>query len=83
MSVPTLKEMLENMKSAMSNRDLSDDYIKANYPNCCTRDEAAYGEWSKGITMIPCNWVYPYLVALAEDDRLSAIVKEVEEEMED
>ena len=82
MAVPTLKEMVENMEKAMSKWDLSDDFIKSNYKNCETRDDVAYGEWSKGITMIPCNWVYPYLKALSEDERLSGMVECVEEEME-
>lgn len=57
-----LEEMLNEMKEKMSNRDLSDDYLREN--NCSTRDEIGIGEYSYGITMIPCKWVYSYLEEL-------------------
>ena len=73
MSVPTLKEMVENMEKAMSRWNLSDEYLQ-NHGKCY----AAYGEWSYGISMIPCDWVYPYLKALSEDERLSSIIESIE-----
>ena len=79
MSTPTLKEMIENMEKAMSMWDLSDEYLKTH--NHVTREEAAYGEWSYGISMIPCGLVYPYLKALSEDERLSGMVESIEMEM--
>ena len=57
-----LEEMLNEMKEKMRNRDLSDDYLREN--NCSTRDEIGIGEYSYGITMVPCKWVYPYLEEL-------------------
>ena len=79
MATPTLKEMVETMEKAMSTWDLSDEYLAAH--NQETREEAAYGEWSYGISMVPCDWVYPYLKALSEDERLSGMVECIEKEM--
>lgn len=78
MSKPTLKEMLKNMDTVMNNRDLSDDYL-AKHGNM-TREDAAYGDWSYGITMVPCSWVYPYLEVIVDlKDSLEDGLKDCEE----
>jgi hypothetical protein len=55
--------MLEEMEAKMSSRDLSDDYLEEHKNS--TREEIGIGEYAYGITMIPCSWVYPYLVKLS------------------
>ena len=73
-----LHEMLKEMEEKMNRFDLSDDYLQANgHP---TRQ---IGEYGYGVSMVPCDWVYPYLQALATDERLSGIVEAVEEMMEE
>lgn len=57
-----LDYFLEEMENKMGNRDLSDDYLREH--NLSTREEIGIGEYAYGITMIPCSWVYPYLVKL-------------------
>lgn len=59
-----LKELLNEMKEKMNNKDLSDHYLSEH--NCSTRDEIGIGEYYYGITMLPCSWVYPYLKELKE-----------------
>ena len=68
-----LKKLLKEMKEAMSRYDLSDDYLKAHHA-----ETRKIGEFSYGIASVPCDWVYPYLHALATDERLSDIVENVE-----
>lgn len=57
-----LEKLLEEMEEKMNNKDLSDDYLLEN--NCSTRDRIGIGEYSYGIVMVPCSWVYPYLEEL-------------------
>lgn len=57
-----LDYFLEEMEDKMRKYDLSDHYLSEH--DCSTRDEIGIGEYSYGITMIPCKWVYPYLVKL-------------------
>lgn len=57
-----LDYILREMEEKMHNRDLSDDYLREH--NLSTREEIGIGEYAYGITMIPCKWVYPYLVKL-------------------
>lgn len=59
-----LNELLEDMEIKMRNRDLSDSYLSG--CGASTRDEIGIGEYSYGITMIPCSWVYPYLKELKQ-----------------
>ena len=59
-----LHELLNEMKEKMRNRDLSDEYLREH--DCSTRNEIGIGEYSYGITMIPCSWIYPYLEELRQ-----------------
>lgn len=56
----TLDELLEEMKINMQNRDLSDDYLEEH--DRLTRTDIGVGEYAYGITMVPCEWVYYYLI---------------------
>ena len=68
-----LKEMLDLMEKAIGRYELSDDYREAHgYP------KKHIGEYQYGVSMVPCDWVYPYLKVLATDERLSEIVKEID-----
>ena len=69
-----LKELVAEMKKAMDRYDLSEDYLTAQ--GCQT---GMIGEFQYGVSSVPCAWVCPYLRALAEDNRLSGIVDEIEE----
>lgn len=55
-----LSEAIDEMRSAMSSKDLSDNYLKKK--NDWTRIDTFCGEWSYGITMVPCS----FAVQLAE-----------------
>ena len=57
-----LDELIKEMEGKMKNRDLSDEYLREN--GLSTREEIGIGEYSYGITMIPCSWVYNYLLKL-------------------
>lgn len=59
-----LDELIKEMKEKMRNRDLSDSYLSN--CGCSTREDVGIGEYSYGITMVPCDWVYKYLVELQE-----------------
>lgn len=59
-----LEELIKTMELEMSRRDLSDNYLEENGFN--TRYDIGIGEYSYGITMIPCSWVYDYLKELLE-----------------
>ena len=49
-----LKEMLDLMEKAIGKYELSDDYLEANgYP------KKNIGEYQYGVSMVPCDWVYP------------------------
>lgn len=71
-----LKILLEEMENAMDRYDLSDDFLEAR--GCGTR---TIGEFQYGVSSVPCDWVYPYLKALSEDERLSDVIDEIEEQM--
>lgn len=55
-----LDDLLNEMSEKMRNRDLSDEYLREH--NNSTREEIGIGEYAYGITMIPCKWVYEYLL---------------------
>lgn len=57
-----LEELLKLMENKMNNEDLSDDFLRNN--GYSTRDEIGIDEYSYGITMIPCSWIYNYLEEL-------------------
>lgn len=59
MDYEKLEKLIDDIKEKMSSRDLSDGYLKEN--GCSTRNEVGIGEYSYGITMIPCSWVIDYL----------------------
>ena len=54
-----LDDLLKEMKEKMQSRDLSDKYLDENGKT--TRTEMGIGEYSYGITMVPCEWVYDFL----------------------
>lgn len=54
-----LEELIAEMKSKMQSRDLSDEYLSNN--GNFTRSDIGIGEYSYGITMIPCKWIVGYL----------------------
>lgn len=54
-----LDDLLKEMKEKMQSRDLSDKYLKEN--DKTTRTEMGIGEYSYGITTVPCEWVYDFL----------------------
>ena len=57
-----LDDLIETMKIRMESKDLSDSYLDGvGQP---TREEIGIGEYAYGITMIPCAWVYPFLLEL-------------------
>lgn len=57
-----LDELIEEMDIKMRARDLSDEYLE--FHNAQTREEIGIGEYAYGITMVPCEWVFPYLKKL-------------------
>lgn len=77
---PKLADILKIMRDEMVSKDLSDDYLKAHGYD--VRKDIAGSELSYGITVVPSDWVYPYLAALAEDERMTDIVKDLEESIE-
>ena len=74
-----LNEICKNMWKAMDH-DKPDDYLTTF--GFCTRKDIAFKNVSEGISVVPCDMVYPFLYALATDERLSDIVKEIEEDPE-
>lgn len=50
-----LDELIKEMKEKMNRYDLSDRI-----------EEAHIGEWEYGVSYVPCDWVYKYLVELQE-----------------
>ena len=54
-----LDDLLKEMKEKMQKKDLSDEYLGKN--GNTTRTEIGIGEYSYGITTIPCEWVYDFL----------------------
>ena len=71
-----LEALLEEIKSKMNRYDLSDEYLSTHFQS--TRSEIGIGEYSYGITMIPCEWIYPYLKELKElrDKNALQVVKQ-------
>lgn len=67
-----LDDLLKEMKEKMQSRDLSDKYLEEN--GKMTRTEMGIGEYSYGITTIPCEWVYNFLsdykIVLKENEEL-------------
>lgn len=60
----TLDELINEIKKTIKSRDLSDEFLKER--GCPTRDEVGVGEYSYGITMVPADWILPYLEQLQE-----------------
>jgi len=54
-----IEEFIEEIKEKMLHRDLSDEYLREH--NHSTREEIGIGEYAYGITMIPCEWILPFL----------------------
>lgn len=75
-----LKEICKKMWKAMENNDKPDEYLETFGFN--TRKDIAFTEISEGISVVPCDMVYPFLYALATDEQLSDIVKEIENDPE-
>lgn len=65
-----LSEAIDEMRSAMSAKDLSDNYLKKK--DDLTRIDTFCGEWSYGITMVPCS----FAIQLAE--KLLDVVGDIE-----
>lgn len=65
-----LSEAIDEMRSAMCAKDLSDNYLKKK--DDLTRIDTFCGEWSYGITMVPCS----FAVQLAE--KLLDVVGDIE-----
>lgn len=59
-----LEDLIETMKERMLHYDLSDAYLS--HAGNSTREEVGIGEYSYGITMVPCDWVIKYLEELLE-----------------
>lgn len=51
----SLDELILEITRAINRTDLS-EYV----------DKAYIGEWIYGVSMVPCDWVLPYLEELAE-----------------
>lgn len=62
--IARLNWLVNDMKAMMDRFDLPDDYLKVHF--FTTRDETGISENIYGITKVPCQWVYPYLVKLQE-----------------
>ena len=77
-----LDDLLKEMKEKMQSRDLSDKYLKEN--DKTTRTEMGIGEYSYGITTVPCEWVYDFLSdykrVLKENEELTISNKEIDKE---
>lgn len=77
-----LDDLLKEMKEKMQSRDLSDKYLEEN--GKMTRTEMGIGEYSYGITTIPCEWVYNFLSdykkVLKENEELTISNKEIDKE---
>ncbi len=54
-----LDKLITQIEDKMNCRDLSDEYLREH--DCPTREDIGIGEYSYGITIVPCSWVYPYL----------------------
>ena len=78
-----LDDLLKEMKEKMQSRDLSDKYLEEN--GKMTRTEMGIGEYSYGITTIPCEWVYNFLSdykkVLKENEQLRTEVNSLKEDM--
>lgn len=57
-----IEELIIEIKEKMLHRDLSDEYLREH--NHSTREEIGIGEYAYGITMIPCEWILPFLEEL-------------------
>lgn len=77
-----LDALIEEIEEKMRTRDLSDSYLKEH--NLATREDIGIGEYSYGINMIPCEWVYSFLLDLQIKnktvEKLLKRNKELEEE---
>ena len=59
-----LNELLKQMEEKMKKYDLSDGYLSS--IGCQTTSAVGIGEYSYGITMMPCSMVYPHLKELKD-----------------
>lgn len=59
-----LNKFIEIMEEKISRFDLSDDFLLDHSE--ATRYDVGIGEYIYGITMVPCEWVLPYLKELRE-----------------
>ncbi len=59
-----LDDLIEKMEEKMKHFDLSDTYLLDH--NKDNRYQVGIGEYVYGITMVPCEWVLPYLKELQE-----------------
>lgn len=51
-----LSEAIQQMREAIRNFDLSDSFLEKESDSPPLRDWAFCGEWSYGITMVPCTF---------------------------
>lgn len=72
-----LEELIETMEIRMKARDLSDAYLS--HVGASTREEIGIGEYAYGITMVPCDWVLPYLKQLEESIPRAVVEEKVKE----
>lgn len=57
-----LDTLIEELENKMERYDLTDSYLcEHKHP---TREEIGAGEYAYGISMVPCSYVYPYLLQL-------------------
>lgn len=59
-----LENLIKEIQEKIQTRDLSDEYL-INH-NCSTRKDIGIGEYQYGITMVPADWVLPFLLELKE-----------------
>ncbi len=74
-----LNNLIEAMEKGMKKRDLSDNYLRTD--GCPTREEIGIGEYAYGITMVPCEWVYPFLIELKNrriDENSELLIKKMQ-----
>ena len=69
-----LNRLIENIENISSRYDLPDSFLLDK--GLSTRYDIGIGEYSYGITVIPCEWVLPYLKKLQEVEKY---IKSLEE----
>lgn len=77
-----LDDLINEIEEKMRARDLSDKYLEEH--GTSTREDIGIGEYAYGITMIPCEWIYPYLLDLQFKNKLiEKQAKEIEDKKEE